>query len=59
MASLCLTALTGCVNKGISAGDFCDRYVVIDIPREEAKKLKRIYQDRIYVNESAELMLCK
>lgn len=44
-------SLTGCITKTEIVGDFCLRYVQIDMPSSEAVKLERRHQERILINE--------
>ena len=46
-----LASLTGCITKTEIIGDFCLRYVQVDMAGSEAAKLERRYQERILINE--------
>lgn len=48
MMSLSLS-LIGCTTK--IDGSFCDLYTRVDMPGTEAKKLERMYQERVLANE--------
>lgn len=59
MMMLSLLSLTGCtIFERRSAGNFCDVYTVVDLPRSEAEKLERRYRDRILANELHQFQRC-
>lgn len=55
MASL--LSLTGCATNVV--GDFCDNYVIVDMPSSEAAKIERQYRTRILANELYEFNECR
>lgn len=44
-----LLSLIGCTT--VIDGSFCDLYMRVDMPGNEAKNLERSYQERILANE--------
>ena len=61
MTTLSLLSLTGCgiFDARKSVGNFCDVYTVVDMPSSEARKLERVYRDRILANERWEVERCR
>lgn len=45
---ICIASLTGCT---IVSGNFCDVYNEVGMTGDQARKIDRVYAERILVNE--------
>lgn len=55
MMMVCSISLASCTKN---VGDFCDAYIVVDMPRYEAEKVNEPYRSRILINELYEHRQC-